>query len=342
MTTRAGALAALLLLGGRLSAQCTNLPPGQGCATVATLKIVGPGGYTDHVDIKPGYAANLKIVALDSLGNQITHHVVQWWTSDSAYATVSPGGRITGLRYGSNRVYLQVGLQYTSVPVLVNPFQAAACGTLPTGATCVSVARLTLLPPPVVGDAMDHADAVSGSAYSLNFAAYDSVGAPISRHTVAWWSGTPPIDSVSAGGRLTGRAPGVGAAWVRVGLTMGWIPVCVSSAATYPLQIAFDSSHVVVGDSVRLQLLDTLVNPAPIGISWLRLARDTAGRRFQGAARDAAASMARRGPPCVHWRSHDPRLVVDRTGLMRVAAPDSAITFPSGLPATATLGPRIP
>jgi hypothetical protein len=328
-----------LLAPSLAQAQCTNLSVGQTCVTVDTLRITGTGVYPDHIDIKPTASVNLSFVAKDSAGNNITHHTVIWSISDPTVATVTTGGKLTGLKYGKAVVQLTVGAQAVYTPVLVTPFPATR--SCVTGNPCYTVATLKPVPPNVAGDTSDHADAVVGNAYSMGLVAKDSVGRAITGHTVQWFTADTTVMSVSSGGRMLGRKAGLTDLWVRVGLSMYSLPACVASASYVELLTGVSKWHGQIGDTwqgdtVASNATEILLRLTPVRVSTTQTAT------FRAAEKVSGGSFKERTDRCVHWGTSTVDLRVDRQGNGIYAPTGQPVFPPSNFGVKASLGRTLP
>lgn len=327
---------AAILLSKSLAAQCTNLSIGQTCVSVATLRITGAGVYSDHIDIKPGVSADLGFIAKDSVGGNITHHIVSWTSADSRIASVSTGGKLTGLQYGKTQITLKVGLQSTTLPVLVTPGASLSCVT---GNPCHSVTTLKPIPPNVAGDSLDHADAVKGYSYSMGLIAKDSVGQNISGHTVRWFTSDTTIMAVSSSGRITGKTAGLTTLWLRVGLSLTSIPACVSNTDYVALLTGIKSFKGETGntwqaDTVAMNGFDILLSVTPVRMTTAQAVAFRAAEKING--------FSVRSDACVHWGSSVPNLVMTRSGAGVFSPSTSPIAIPVNFGVKASLGRRLP
>jgi Big-like domain-containing protein len=321
----------LLFVAASAQAQCTTLPAGQTCVSVATLTIVDPAKTTDHIDIKAATAFNLGFVALDSIGQNITRHKVSWSVGNTSIATISTGGRLTGVKVGQTVVTLKVGLTTASLPVFVIP--STPCTSNP----CSTVAKLRIVPVLIPGDTSDHMDALTGHAYSLGFVALDSTGHNITRHTVAWYIYDATVASITTGGRLTGKGAGNTNILLRVGNTTTTLPACVSNVALYTLLPSYVRGSIVQGDSLTLTVIgDDGGSKLFLGIGAMQLHEtDT----LQLIGRDAARNFSAPMDACVHWKSTDTTTMrVNRRGLVVTNGPQNL----PGLRIIAATGVQMP
>lgn len=333
---------ALLLGATSLRAQCTNLPVGQTCVPVATLRITG--SYADHIDIKPGASLNLGFVALDAAGKNITHHVVKWYVGDSSIIKITTGGKLTGVKYGTTRVGLDVGEQSVSLPVLVSPYSAPNCTASTT--TCAQVAILQELPPNALADTTDHVDARAGYAYSMGLIAKDPTGNNISAHTVQWWTSDSTVLSTTLGGRITGKKVGNVDLWLKVGIAMTKLPACVVNSDIVPLLLSTNYVEASIPDSLQADTVGVLPDTMLMMLHPIVLHAEAAWQLF--AHEGVTSGYRRRMDPCVHWTSTHPYVTVDRHGLakFRVTDPyadlETAFHFNGNLGVKAALGRVLP
>jgi alpha-tubulin suppressor-like RCC1 family protein len=173
-------LAAALLVGIACN-DSTSPPTPAGSPTVASVTVaLSPG------TLLVGSTVQLTATTKDSAGNVLTGRAVTWASSDTAVATVSATGLVTGVAVGSAMI------------------TATAEGKNGTAAVTVTA------PPPVLVASVTVAPAtvLVGMTVQLTAATKDAAGNVLTGRTVTWATSNPAVATVNSTGLATGVAGG--------------------------------------------------------------------------------------------------------------------------------------
>ncbi len=195
--------------------------------------------------LNPDSSVLFTSTARDANGNVLTGRGVRWTSSNSAVATVSVSGLVTGMTVGSARI------------------TATTDGITATGTVTVSlvpVARITLSPNPVT--------VVEGQLQAVTATVADSNGAPLVGRALVWASNNAAVATVSPTGIVTAVAPGtatISASAPNAGVggttPSGSGSVVVSFAPVAAVSIVPAAPTITVGTPA--QLTATLTGAAP-------------------------------------------------------------------------------
>lgn len=150
-------------------------------AVVATISI-SPA----TVSLGVGATAQMQATLRDARGAALSGRVVTWTTSNTAVATVSATGAVTGVALGG--------------PVTITA----------TGEGRSATAQVTVVPPPVASLTIGPSTAavIVGGSAPLFATTRDAAGNTLTGRVVTWTSSDPSLVSVSAGGVVSGVALG--------------------------------------------------------------------------------------------------------------------------------------
>ncbi len=167
-----------------------------GKASTAHIKVIAPSpASVASVSISPstatiaaGKTTQLSATLLDSVGNVLGGRTVTWTSSNSAVASVSSSGLVTGVAGGTATISAASGGQQGTATVTVN---------------AVSVASVVVSP--------SQADLSAQQSLRLNATPLDGNGNPIGGLPVTWSSSDPYVATVTSGGLVqVVRTTGVG------------------------------------------------------------------------------------------------------------------------------------
>src|SRR6266851_2879166 len=132
-----------------------------------------------------GATQQLSATPKDVNGVALTGRVVTWASSNTAVATVSASGLVTGVAAGSVTI--------TATSEGINGTSAITVANVPVASVTVSPAPATLL---------------VGATLQLSAVTKDAAGNTLSSRVVTWSSSAPAVATVSASGLVTGVAAG--------------------------------------------------------------------------------------------------------------------------------------
>lgn len=192
-------------------------------STVTLVKVpVAQVIVTPNPDtIATGTVRQLTATTKDAGGNVLTGRVVTWASSNTAVATVSGSGAVTGVAPGSVTITATSETIPGTATTVVNVVLAASVSITPAGPTVVQ-----------------------GNSVGLSATVRDKSGNILTGHPVTWSSLAGTIATVSASGSVTGVAPGTATIKAAVDTTSGTTNVTVDSlSATTPWILEDFSSY---------------------------------------------------------------------------------------------------
>ncbi|MBK8248089.1 MAG: Ig-like domain-containing protein [Gemmatimonadetes bacterium] len=161
---------------GSATVTVTSLP-------VATVRVV-PASVT----LGAGSTTPLQVVALGPAGETLAGRTASWASSNTAIATVTPAGVVTGVAAGATTVRATVeGVSGDATVTVQSP-------------TATSVARVVLTPAAL--------QLVIGSSAGLAATAQDSAGVTLQGKSFTYTSSAPSVATVSGAGLVTALATG--------------------------------------------------------------------------------------------------------------------------------------
>jgi len=171
------------------SATVTAASEGKSASATITVSSVPVASVTlspASASIRVGSTQQLAAVTKDSAGSTLTGRVVTWSSSNTAVATVSTGGLVTGLTAGLATIAATSDGKSGTSTVTVTPVSVASVVVGPA-ATTIAV----------------------GGIQQLTAVTKDSTGNTLTGRVVTWSSSNAAVATVSASGVVTGQAPGV-------------------------------------------------------------------------------------------------------------------------------------
>jgi len=217
-----------------------------GSAIITVSKPVATVEVSQSVVLAPNATIEITAVTRDSLGNALIGREITWATSDTAIATVSSAGVITGRSPGLATITAASEGQYATVAVTVRELVATvevtpASGTIAVGATLQLVA-----------------------------VSKDAQGAVLAGRALSWVSSDPSIATVSSTGLVVPQ-PYVGGATRSVTITAasegrnGIAAIVVTPVPVVTVTVSPASYVLATGDTLRL--ITTMRGPDGITLS---------------------------------------------------------------------------
>jgi uncharacterized protein YjdB len=200
-----------------------NLEPSG--AAVATVEVAPP-----TATVVVGATVTLTASALDAAGNVLTGRKVFWTSADSNFATVSPGGVVSGRYVGT-------------VPIAASVEGKAA------------VAQVHVIPVPVIAVRLSPAsrDLTVGETAQFTAEPLDARGAVLSGRSVTGSSSRPNVASVNGSGVVTAASAGSAVITATVEGKSGVAAITVSPAPVFSVSVSPSSATLVVGQTVELE-----------------------------------------------------------------------------------------
>src|SRR3989442_540148 len=247
-TVSAGGLVSGAAVG---SATITATSEGQSASatiTVANLPVasvlVSPTAPNAYV----GGSVQLTATPKDANGNPLSGRAVSWTTSNSAVATVSAGGLVTGLVVGSATITATSEGQSGTAAVTVS--------TVPVASVVVSPAS---------------ANMSVGGTTQLSATPKDAAGNVLAGRLVTWTSSSSAIATVSAGGLVSGAAVGSATITATSEGRSASATITVANLPVASVLVSPTAPNMYVGGSVQLTATPKDANGNPLSgraVSW--------------------------------------------------------------------------
>lgn len=211
-----------------------------GKSAVVSVTVVGlPVGLVrvtpSTASVLVGASTTLAAEVRDAGGGVMTGVPVAWASANSAIATVSDDGLVTGVSPGS---------------VAISATASGVSGSALITVRAVPVASV------VVAPAVD--SVVVGQSVQLSATTRDSTGGALTGRSVSWTSSAPATASVSSTGLVTGLLPGTVTITAHSEGKTGTAQIVVGSVPVDRVQIIPSSANIAVGRTAALvaQLFD--------------------------------------------------------------------------------------
>jgi len=163
-------------------------PPGTATAPGTNVPVASVTVSPASASILVGATVQLSPVTKDSAGNTLTGQTVTWASGDTAVATVSASGLVSGAAAGLVTITATSGGQSAAATVTVSNAPVASVASV-----VISPATATVL---------------LGASLQLSATLKDGAGNVLSGRTVTWASGNSVVASVSASGLVLGLVLG--------------------------------------------------------------------------------------------------------------------------------------
>jgi len=182
-----------------------------------------------QVSIETGQTRQLTAQVTDDQGNALTGRPITYTSDNSAVATVSSAGLVTGVAIGAAKI---------------TATSEGKSGTSDVTVTPVAVANVQISPPT--------ADLVIGQSTTLAAVPTDSKGNVLGGRSASWISGGPSVATVSQTGVVTAVGVGSAVIFATVEGKTGSASVSVRRLPVTSVSVAPPSSNIGVGVSVQL------------------------------------------------------------------------------------------
>jgi uncharacterized protein YjdB len=211
-------------IGGRTASATVEVTP----FTARRVVVVAP-----TTTLAPGASVPFAVNYFDRKGRPLLGRTVSWASSNSAIASVSSSGAVTGVASGTARISATVDSASNGVDVTVAPTSAANVASV-----AVSVDRESL---------------VVGQTAQATATAMDAQGHVLTGRTVsAWRSSNSAVASVSASGVVTALAAGAVTISAAIETIIGTSPnVTVNAAGPGSVTVTLPSTMLTVGQAVQ-------------------------------------------------------------------------------------------
>ena len=176
-----------------------------------------------------GGTQQLTATPLDADGNPLSGRTVTWVSSNTAVATVSASGLVTGVAPGSATITATSEGKSGTATITVNPVPVASVAVAPASATIVV-----------------------GATQQLTATPLDSAGNPLTGRTVTWTSSDPTVAPVSGSGLVTGVAVGSVTITATSEGKSGTASITVNPPPVATVTVSPASASIRVGSTVQL------------------------------------------------------------------------------------------
>jgi uncharacterized protein YjdB len=195
-------------------------------------------------------AASVQLAATvrDVNGNVVTNRVVTWSSSNSAIATVSQSGLVTGVAHGSATITATSEGKSGTSTVTVTGF--------PVGSVVVSPATKAML---------------VTQSFALSVTVKDSLGTVVTDRPVSWTSSNTTVATVSSTGVVTAVAPGTATITAKSETKSGTCAVTVTAVPVSSVAVQPVRDTIFTGASAQLTAVpqDSAGNPlAGRTVTW--------------------------------------------------------------------------
>lgn len=182
-----------------------------------------------QVSVEIGQTRQLTAQVTDDQGNPLTGRPITFVSDNSAVATVSATGVVTGIALG-----------------------AAKITATSEGKTGIADVTVTPVPVSTVEVSPGSSDLTVGQTATLSAVAKDAKGNVLTGRPVTWSSGAPTVATVSAAGVVSAVGAGNAVVFASIEGKTGSASVNVRQVAVTSVTIAPPSSNIAVGASVQL------------------------------------------------------------------------------------------
>src|SRR5205807_1505175 len=221
---------------GTSSVTVTNVP-------VASVDVTPPSA-----SVQAGQTVQLTATPRDAGGNPLSGRTVTWSSSNTAVATVSNGGLVSGITPGS---------------ATITATSEGKSGNWKSAVNAVPVASVDVTPAT--------ASVQAGQTVQLTATPKDASGAPLSGRTVTWSSSNTTVATVSNSGLVSGVTPGTATITATSEGKSGTSSVTVTNVPVATVEVTPPSASVQAGQTVQLTATPRDANGAPLSgrtVTW--------------------------------------------------------------------------
>src|SRR5206468_4102752 len=209
--------------------QATGVAVGTATITVSTVPVASVTVSPSTASVPVGQTVQLTATPKDASGNPLSGRPVSWGSSNTAVATVSGSGVVTGVTAGA---------------ATITATSEGQSGTATITVSTVPVASVTVSP--------GTASVQVGQTVQLTATSKDASGNPLSGRPVSWGSSNTAVATVSAGGLVTGVTAGAATITATSEGQSGTATVTVSTVPVASVTVSPSTASVQVGQTVQL------------------------------------------------------------------------------------------
>src|SRR5436309_1202107 len=202
---------------------------GTAAVTVSSVPVASVTVSPATANVFVGATTQLSAVTKDAAGSVLSGRVISWTSSNTAIATVSAAGLVTGVAAGS---------------ATITATSEGQSGTARVTVTIVPVASVTVSPATAIVGV--------GAPVQLTATLKGAAGNVLSGRSVTWASGTPAVATVSSTGLVTGVAAGAATITATSEGQSGTAAVTVASVPVASVTVSQATANVLAGATTQL------------------------------------------------------------------------------------------
>src|SRR5207249_1290283 len=257
------------------TATITATSEGQGgtaTITVSTVPVASVTVSPGTASVQAGQTVQLRATPRDGNGNPLSGRPVSWASSNTAVATVSGSGVVTGVTAGA---------------ATITATSEGQSGTTTITVSTVPVASVTVSP--------STASVQVGQTVQLTATPKDASGNPLSGRTVSWGSSNTAVATVTASGLVTGKAAGTATITATSEGKSGPSTITVTPVPVASVTITPATATIQTGQTVQLTATPKDANGNPLTgrtVTWASSAASVASVNATGLVTGIVVGMA--------------------------------------------------
>src|SRR5881398_3048948 len=245
---------------------------GTATITVSTVPVASVTVSPGTASVPVGQTVQLTATSKDASGNPLSGRPVSWGSSNTAVATVSAGGLVTGVTAGA---------------ATITATSEGQSGTATVTVSTVPVASVTVSP--------STASVQVGQTVQLTATPKDASGNPLSGRTVSWGSSNTAVATVTASGLVTGKAAGTATITATSEGKSGPSTITVTPVPVASVTITPATATIQTGQTVQLTATPKDANGNPLTgrtVTWASSAASVASVNATGLVTGIVVGMA--------------------------------------------------
>lgn len=241
-----GGVAAGGLLGTATITATSEGKTGTASVTVAQVPVGSVTVSPATASVSVGQTTSLTATVKDANGGVLTGRTVTWASSNTAFATVSAAGVVTGVAAG---------------PVTITATSEGKSGTAAV-TVVVPVGSVIVAPNP--------GSVLTGQTVTLTATVKDQLGSVVTDRVVTWTSSNSAVATVSSTGVVTGVAPGPVTITATSETKFGTASVTVTLAPVASVTVSPPTANVVIAGTTALTAVVRDVNGTVVtrAVTW--------------------------------------------------------------------------
>src|SRR5213594_3383681 len=245
---------------------------GTATITVSTVPVASVTVSPSTASVPVGQTVQLTATPKDASGNPLSGRPVSWGSSNTAVATVSGSGVVTGVTAGA---------------ATITATSEGQSGTAAITVSTVPVASVTVSP--------STASLQVGQTVQLTATPKDASGNPLSGRTVSWGSSNTAVATVTASGLVTGKAAGTATITATSEGKSGPSTITVTPVPVASVTITPATATIQTGQTVQLTATPKAANGNPLTgrtVTWASSAASVASVNATGLVTGIVVGMA--------------------------------------------------